>query len=57
MARHYPKSRLQGQQEREQEQPKEKGWYCVSHSVKFLCEICGYDINKKGEAKYYFISG
>lgn len=45
------------QQQKEQPIKKEKGWFCFEHSIKWLCEKCGYDSNKKGEdTKYYFVS-
>jgi hypothetical protein len=59
MTKHYPKSRttINQQQHQEQYNPKEKGWYCLAHSVRWLCDICGNENKKIGEIKYYFVSG
>jgi hypothetical protein len=61
MTKHYPKSRTiinqQQQQQQEQHNPKDKGWYCLAHSVRWLCDICGNENKKIGEVKYYFVDG
>jgi hypothetical protein len=59
MTKHHPKSRTTINEEQEQEQPKykEKGWYCMAHSVRWLCDICGNENKKLGEVKYHFVTG
>jgi hypothetical protein len=58
MTKHYPRSNHNHNQQQEQKQQhREKGWYCKEHDKKYLCDICGYENNKQGEVKYYFVSG
>jgi hypothetical protein len=59
MTKHHPKSRttIYEQHEQEQSKPKEKGWYCMAHSVRWLCDICGNENKKLGEVKYHFVTG
>ncbi len=61
MTKHYPKPRttITNKQPEQQEQPRpnEKGWYCIAHSTRWLCDICGNENKKIGEVKYYFVSG
>jgi hypothetical protein len=60
MTKHYRESRTttnQQQQQQEQHNPKEKGWYCLAHSIKYLCDICRHENSKLGEVKYYFVGG
>jgi hypothetical protein len=59
MIKHHPRPRHYEQQ-RDQQQQKDRGWYCKEHDTKYLCDICGYDKNvhnKQKEMKYYFVSG
>lgn len=56
MTKHYPRSHQEQKQEQEQQQ-KERGWSCKEHDTKYLCDACGYENNKQGEVKYYFVSG
>ncbi|MGC2307334.1 MAG: hypothetical protein WA461_02945 [Nitrososphaeraceae archaeon] len=56
MTKHHHKPRTAIKQQ-PQQQPKEKGWYCLAHSVLWLCDICGSENKKIGEIKYYFVSG
>jgi hypothetical protein len=57
MTKHYPKSRTTINQQLGRPNPKEKGWYCLAHSVRWLCDTCGNENKKIGEVKYYFVSG
>ena len=58
MTKHHPKSRTTiNEQQQEQHKPKEKGWYCMAHSVRWLCDICGNENKKLGEVKYHFVTG
>lgn len=45
--------------EQQEQQQKDRGWYCKEHDAKYLCEICGYDslYNRQKEIKYYFVGG
>jgi hypothetical protein len=56
MTKHHPKPRIAIKQQ-PQQQPTGKGWYCLAHSVRWLCDICGNENKKIGEIKYYFVSG
>lgn len=55
MTKYYPRSHYDEQQ---QEQRKDRGWYCKEHDARHPCDICGYEnIHKQKEPKYYFVSG
>jgi hypothetical protein len=56
MAKHHPKNRITAAAATKK-QPKEKGWYCLAHSVRWLCDICGNENKKLGEVKYQFVTG
>ncbi|HYZ60255.1 MAG TPA: hypothetical protein VE544_11415 [Nitrososphaeraceae archaeon] len=61
MTKHYPRPRShyhnqQQHQEQKHEQHRDRGWYCKEHDTKYLCDICGYENNKQGEVKYYFVN-
>jgi hypothetical protein len=62
MTRHYPRPpHHEHQQQNQQHQYKERGWYCKEHGIKYLCNTCGYDSvhnsNRHKEMKYYFVGG
>jgi hypothetical protein len=57
MAKHHPKNRITAAARRTTKQPKEKGWYCLTHSERWLCDICGNENKKLGEVKYHFVTG
>jgi hypothetical protein len=57
MTKHYPRRSHFKQRQEEQEQPKEKGWYCKQHNQKYLCDICLYENGEQKETKYYFVNG
>jgi hypothetical protein len=58
MTKHYPRPTRQ-QQEAEQSKPKpeEKGWYCFEHGIRWICHICGANVNGRETDKYYFVNG
>jgi hypothetical protein len=57
MTKHHPKFRTTINEQREQPKPQDKGWYCVAHSLRWPCNICGHENKKIREIKYYFDSG
>jgi hypothetical protein len=57
MTRHFPRSHIQQKQEEQSSKTEKKGWYCLAHHVRYLCDICKDENSKIGEVKYYFISG
>jgi hypothetical protein len=60
LTKHYPRPRHSKQHQEDQPQSQQqmgRGWYCKEHDIKYLCDICGHDNNRRGEVKYYFVSG
>jgi hypothetical protein len=56
MTKHFPHH--QQRQAAEQPKPKEIGWYCFEHGIKWLCKTCGANVNRHDETdKYYFVNG
>jgi hypothetical protein len=51
MIKHHPRhSHFRQRQEEQSSKPKEKGWYCLLHGIKYYCESYGQE-NKRQKDK------